>query len=171
METMVFLYFPTPLKSLPRPAEVLQKKTESDEARRLPERDLAKLAKGGGNFRRLPPIFPGESGVREGRRLLLEETWGKLGEGCGDYSWERARRRNFGKFVRKSREVIDTFCKEYLAGASEDRSGGKSTTYCPRKTAETIAIIAKGRRPSPSRSRWTGGESAGPSDDGLGFRV
>ena len=56
-----FLYFPT---VLPRPAEVLQKKTESDEARRL-----------------------------------LEKICGKLGGGCGDYSWRNGKLAKWRKLV------------------------------------------------------------------------
>ena len=106
-----FLYFPT---VLPRPAEVLQKKTESDEARRLLERDLGEA---GGQLRRLLPggslgeapthksaqIFDkaAQGGARAGakfsaaidklrrRRLLLGEDLGKLAKGGGDYSWRK----------------------------------------------------------------------------------
>ena len=60
-----FLYFPTPLKSLPRPAEVLQSPTKT----------------------------PGE-GLREARegrrRLLLERAWGRPAKGGGDYSWRKS---------------------------------------------------------------------------------
>jgi hypothetical protein len=67
------------------------------------------------------------------RRLLLENTCGssqraaettpgrepggssaKLRRRCGDDSWERAWRRNFGQFARKFGKVIDTFCKEHI---------------------------------------------------------
>ena len=53
-----FLYFPT---VLPTPAEVLQKKTESDDSWR--------------------------------------EIWGKLGGGCGDYSWRNGKLANWRKLV------------------------------------------------------------------------
>ena len=109
-----FLYFPT---VLPRPAEVSQKKTESDEARRLLERDLGEA---GGQLRRLLPggslgeapthksaqIFDkaAQGGARAGakfsaaidklrrRRLLLGEDLGKLAKGGGGFSWRRCRR-------------------------------------------------------------------------------
>ena len=61
-----FLYFPTPLKSLPRPAEVLQQKTESDDSWGRPA----------GSLRRAAATTPGGS-------------LGKPAKGCGDYSWGR----------------------------------------------------------------------------------
>jgi len=88
-----FLYFPT---VLPRPAEVLQKKTESDETRRLLEKDLGEARR---RLRRLLLEEREASQVaqtscdekwRKGwRRLLLEEAWGMPAKGCGDYSWRQ----------------------------------------------------------------------------------
>ena len=73
----VVLYFPT---VLPRPAEVLQKKTESDETRRLLGESLGEA------WRRL-------------RRLLLEEAWGKLAKAGGDYSWRNGKLAKWRKLV------------------------------------------------------------------------
>ena len=81
-----FFYFPTPLKSLPRPAEVLQSPTpgrglgEAREGLRrlLLERAWGRPAKGGGDY-----SWRKSGEAREGsRRLLLERAWGKPAEGA-----------------------------------------------------------------------------------------
>ena len=104
-----FLYFPTPLKSLPRPAEVLQSPTTPGEGLREACGGLRRLLreKAWGSLRGVRRLLLGEARgkpargcgdyswgrpaeAREGsRRLLLGKAWGKPARGCGDYSWGR----------------------------------------------------------------------------------
>ena len=109
-----FLYFPT---VLPRPAEVLQKKTRPDDGPTTPGRKPGEARKGrrrllpGGSLGEAPThksaqIFDkaAQGGARAGakfsaaidklrrRRLLLGEDLGKLAKGGGGFSWRRCRR-------------------------------------------------------------------------------
>ena len=80
----VFLYFPTPLKSLPRPAEVLQSPTTPGEGlRKLAEgcgdswgKACGKPVKGCGDY-----SWRTSAEACEGLRRLLRKAWGKLAKG------------------------------------------------------------------------------------------
>ena len=141
-----FLYFPTPLKSLPRPAEVLQSPTKTDSWGKA----CGKLAEGCGDYSWGRPAEACEGLWK----LLLEKARGKLARGRGDYSWrtsaeacEGLRRlllgEAWGKLAkwREGCEVARTgreTWREDCEVARSGESGGRRTTYCPRKTAATF---------------------------------
>ena len=106
-----FLYFPTPLKSLPRPAEVLQSPTTPG-------------GRPAGSLRRAAET-PGEGlgEARKGlRKLLLEKAWGKPAKGRGDYSWRmsagslRRRRKMTAKWRKLAAEWLRSGCEVAQTG-------------------------------------------------------